>query len=77
MRRHIPGLHSRQQDPETNLDGSFLVRVERAAYRWNSQKPYLGTSVRYFRTEGIGIPRFCRAAIQHGESTMETQLVSA
>ena len=41
MRRHIPGLHSRQQDPETNLDGLFLVRVERASYRWHSQKPYL------------------------------------
>jgi hypothetical protein len=29
MRRHIPGLHSVQQDPESNLDGLFLVRVEK------------------------------------------------
>jgi hypothetical protein len=41
MRRHIPGLHSGQQDPETNVDGLFLVRVERAAYRWHRQKPFL------------------------------------
>ena len=41
MRRHIPGLHSRQQDPESNLDGLFLVRVERAAYRWHRQKSFL------------------------------------
>jgi hypothetical protein len=41
MRRHIPGLHSRQQDPETSLEGLFLVRVESAAYRWHSQKAYL------------------------------------
>jgi hypothetical protein len=41
MRRHIPGLHSRQQDPANTLDGLFLVRVERAAYRWHPQKPFL------------------------------------
>jgi len=41
MRRHIPGLHSGHPDPESSLDGLFLVRVERAAYRWNRQKPFL------------------------------------
>ena len=41
MRRHIPGLHSLQQDPGSNLDGLLLVRVERAAYRWHRQKPFL------------------------------------
>jgi hypothetical protein len=41
MRRHIPGLHSVQQDPGGNLDGLFLVRVERAAYRWHRQKSFL------------------------------------
>ena len=41
MRRHIPGLHSKQQDLEGNLDGLFLVRVERAAYRWHRQKSFL------------------------------------
>jgi hypothetical protein len=41
VRRQIPGLHSGQQDPESNLDGLFLVRVERAAYRWHRQKSFL------------------------------------
>jgi hypothetical protein len=41
MRRYIPGLHSRQQTVESNLDGLFLVRVERAFYRWHAQKPFL------------------------------------
>jgi hypothetical protein len=41
MRRHIPGLHSLQQDPGSSLDGLLLVRVERAAYRWHRQKSFL------------------------------------
>jgi hypothetical protein len=35
MRRQIPGLHSRHLQPESYLEGLFLVRVERAAYRWH------------------------------------------
>jgi hypothetical protein len=41
MRRYIPGLHSRQQTVENNLDGLFLASVERAFYRWHPQKPFL------------------------------------
>ena len=41
MRRHIPGLHSGQQGLVSNLDGLFLVRVERVSYRWHPQKPFL------------------------------------
>ena len=41
MRRHIPGLHSEQQNPGTDPDGLFLVRVEKASYRWHPQKPFL------------------------------------
>jgi hypothetical protein len=41
MRRQIPGLNSVQQDPESNFDGLFLVRVERASYRWHRQKSFL------------------------------------
>ena len=41
MRRRIPGLHSEQQDLIDNLEGFFLVRVERASYRWHPQKPFL------------------------------------
>jgi len=41
MNRHIPGLHSRQQDCENLLEGLFLVRVDAASYRWHPQKPFL------------------------------------
>jgi hypothetical protein len=41
MRRHIPGLHSTQQTLENGLDGLFLVRVDKASYRWHAQKPFL------------------------------------
>ncbi len=41
MKRHIPGLHSEAQNHEDNaLEGIFLVRVERAFYRWHPQKPF-------------------------------------
>ena len=45
MKRHIPGLHSRQQDPENALEGLFLVCVDAASYRWHPQKSFL--SVRF------------------------------
>src|SRR6202008_3446350 len=41
MRRHIPGLHSGQHQPGSDLDGLFLVRVEKAFYRYHPQKPFL------------------------------------
>ncbi len=41
MRRHVPGLHSREQTFEAGLDGLFLVRINRASYRWHPQKPFL------------------------------------
>ena len=40
MKRHIPGLHSRQHDGNQPLEGLFLVRVEWASYRWHPQKPF-------------------------------------
>ena len=45
MKRHIPGLHSREQDRDIPLEDLFLVRVEAALYRWHPQKPFL--SVRF------------------------------
>ena len=41
MRRLIPGLHSQHHSSSANLDGIFLVRVDRASYRWHPQKPFL------------------------------------
>jgi hypothetical protein len=41
MKRHVPGLHSVQQQRESPLAGSFLVRVVRVSYRYHPQKPFL------------------------------------
>jgi hypothetical protein len=41
MKRLIPGLHSQHHASAANLDGIFLVRIERASYRWHPQKPFL------------------------------------
>ena len=40
MKRHIPGLHQQAPNSDDNLEGLFLVRVERAFYRWHPQKPF-------------------------------------
>ena len=52
MKRHIPGLHSRQPDREEFLEGLFLVRVDSSSYRWHPQKPFL--SVRFVVLEPEG-----------------------
>jgi len=41
MRRQIPGLHLNQRRVEDKLEGLFLVRVDRARYRWHPQKPFV------------------------------------
>jgi hypothetical protein len=41
MRRHIQGLHNADPSAVGEVpDGVFLVRVERAQYRWHALKPY-------------------------------------
>jgi len=40
MKRHIPGLSQRTPNGEDFLEGLFLVKVERAFYRWHPQKPF-------------------------------------
>jgi len=40
MKRHIPGLRQAAQNSDNLLEGIFLVRVDRAFYRWHLQKPF-------------------------------------
>ena len=40
MKRHIPGLHREQRASDDALEGVFLVRVDRAFYRWHPQRPF-------------------------------------
>ncbi len=41
MRRRIPGLNEANRSSADVPDGLFLVRVDRAQYRWHPHKPYL------------------------------------
>lgn len=40
MKRHINGLSQQNPDEQKQLEGTLLVRVERAFYRWHPQKPF-------------------------------------
>ncbi len=40
MKRQFPGLHSESKNGDGLLEGIFLVRVERAFYRWHPEKPF-------------------------------------
>ena len=40
MKRHIPGLGKASPQEDSLADGTYLVRVERAQYRWEKQKPF-------------------------------------
>jgi hypothetical protein len=40
MKCYVPGLRGARQNADTDLEGLFLVRVERAFHRWHPQKPF-------------------------------------
>lgn len=41
MKRRFQGLHQADQSGAADIpDGLFMVRVQRAQYRWNAQKPF-------------------------------------
>ena len=41
MIRQFPGLHSWQPEDRSLLEGLFLVRIDRAVFRWQPKKPFL------------------------------------
>src|SRR6201981_398549 len=40
MKRQFPGLHAEASRASDVVEGVFLVRVDRAYYRWHSQRPF-------------------------------------
>jgi hypothetical protein len=40
MKRQFPGLHHSNSNGDDLLEGVFLVRVDRAFYRWHPQRPF-------------------------------------
>ena len=57
--------------------GLFLVRVERASYRWHPQKPFLELRFLILRTEVLRVALLLRTAVLHRTCALETQLVSS
>ena len=49
MKRHFPGLHAEAARKDDFLEGIFLVRVDRAYYRWHPQKPFFFSASRSLR----------------------------
>ncbi len=52
MRRRIPGLHQQAQNGDDVLEGIFLVRVDRASYRYHPQKPFFALCFAILQPEG-------------------------
>jgi hypothetical protein len=53
MKRQFPGLHSEAARAEEALEGIFLVRVDRAYYRWHPQKPFFVLSFAILEPEDL------------------------
>ena len=51
MKRRIPGLHQQAQSGDDILEGVFLVRVERASYRYHPKKPFFVLSFTILQPE--------------------------
>ena len=47
MRRMVPGLHNSAND----LEGLFLVRVERAGYQWHPHRPFFTLVLRVLKPD--------------------------
>ena len=59
MKRHIPGLHQQAQNGDDILEGIFLVRVERASYRYHPQKPFFVLSFTILQPQEHAGKTFC------------------
>ncbi len=51
MKRRIPGLHQQAQNGDDILEGIFLVRVERASYRYHPKKPFFALNFAILQPE--------------------------
>ena len=53
MKRQIPGLHQEAQSLSDIPEGLFLVRIERASYRYHPQKPFFSVSFAILEPEEL------------------------
>ena len=76
MKRQIPGLHFNQHGVENTLEGLFLVRVERAQYRWRPQKPFVEFRFGVLEPKSFEGRSFSGRLYCDGKSVVATQLAS-
>ena len=77
MKRHFPGLHAEAARKDDFLEGIFLVRVDRAYYRWHPQKPFFILSFTVLAPEDFASRKIAGPALLHREVPVETELVPA
>ena len=75
MKRYVPGLHGATQNGDSDLEGLFLVRVDRAFYRWHPQKPFFALCLNILEPKQYAGRMISGTALLHTPSSVETQLV--
>src|SRR5215469_12983082 len=63
MKRHFPGLHAEPNSIDDSLEGVFLVRVDRAYYRWHPQKPFFVLCFAILEPKELASTRFRAGSI--------------
>ena len=77
MKRHFPGLHAEAPRGDGILEGVFLVRVDRAYYRWHPQKPFFILSFAILEPSDLTSQQSFGTNLLHPEVALETELVSS
>ncbi len=78
MRRHFESLRPADVSAVHSVpDGIFLVRVDRAQYRWHKQKPYYEIRFAVLKPKPSDRVFHDRAPLLHTQGNVEAELVSA
>ena len=77
MKRQFPGLHAEAVRAGDVLEGIFLVRVDRAYYRWHPQKPFFVLSFAILEPKGSRPTQNLGTTVLHPQIALEVELVPA
>ena len=77
MKRHFPGLHAEASCGDGVLEGIFLVRVDRAYYRWHPQKPFFILSFAILEPTDLASRKVSGRIYCYPEIALEIELVSS
>ena len=78
MKRQITGLNAADRCAADQVpDGIFLVRVQKAVFRRQAQKPYYTMSMVILEPRRFAGPRHLQSDLLQSESALEAELVPA